>query len=842
MRLGTRSIVAAASLALLAGNLGRLPFIEIGGRSGAIGLLDLVLLPLWLLLALKIPGGARRWRLDGVSLAALAFIGIATVGTLAAGPKWGLGVGQWAGSAAFLVRWVLYAGFFLLVVSDPDAPQVSRESWRRIEQVVMAIALFGFVQVLLLPGFGTMVSEITGVPADPQGRRLVSTLLDPQFAGGLFAVVLLVQVAIYAEGLPRPTWPMAVLAAALALTVSRSAVLGTAAGLGVILLVRGFTPALRRLGLIGALLALPLLPPLLVFAMQFNKLQVDGSALQRLIPWLRGAQMLLDNPLFGVGFNAAAAAQRAYGWVPIGGSDVSMDGGLLFIAVMTGLLGLTAFLAMLGALAVIARRSWRSPMQDAESRGFAVGAVAATVAVVVQSFFTSTLLLPWVMVPLWLAWARVVAQAPARGRVAARGRPAPSGPGLGLRPLQPLLVLPLLMVLGGCDPCAGVAECSRAPARVATGTIISRVSDAPVEGVVVEASGRQATTNAAGRWRLELPASDSVVTVNVRAGADSYDVRNVRLREVRTTGDGTELGVWFDRPRIGYVMAVRDNGSLLRNAQVRFTADAAFGGFVLNVNSGASGYFRFSGEAPVAGPITGTLRVVHPTSGTWVFPGATIESDYALIVEPIRKEFEMRRRFEYGGNVVHRGTFEHSPGSTLRFTRTGGLTLLQDPVTVTAGAQGFFIIGIQPRGRGEIIGNLRVTPPGGGAPYTYTGYRFTTYDSTNVRYIGLFAHGERWDWVFELRRSGSNTPIANTPFEFQRTGGLAIEPSDLIGGRSNGSGRLLVRASVRDTGTVTGILRMLPAGSPPITVGTFSLRTFAADTQNFAGVYQIPLP
>lgn len=59
---------------------------------------------------------------------------------------------------------------------------------------------------------------------------------------------------------------------------------------------------------------------------------------------------------------------------------------------------------------------------------------------------------------------------------------------------------------------------------------------------------------------------------------------------------------------------------------------------------------------------------------------------------------------------------------------------------------------------------------------------------------------------------------------------------------TNGSGRMLVRATVRDTGTVTGILTIRPAGQPVITVGTVSLRTFAADTQNFAGIRYIPLP
>lgn len=848
MRLSTRSLVGAMALTLAFGNFGRIPFIELGGRAGAISVMDLLLLPLWLLLVLKLPSGARRWRLDGVSLALLLFIGVAAASTALAGPRWGLGIGAWLSSAAFLVRWVLYAGVFVLVVSDPEGPAAAVRSWRFVERTLLFLAGFGLLQAALLPDLGIRMFEITGIPADPQGHRLVSTLFDPQHTGGLLAFGLLIFVARAAEGLPIAARPMLLLGAALLLTVSRSAILGFAAGLLVIVMVRGLTPALRRLALYGVALVLPVLPALFAFARGFNKLEVDGSAMQRLIPWLRSVTIIVDHPWLGAGFNAAAHAQRSYGWVAIGGSDVSMDGGLLFIAVMTGLVGLGAYCLMLGAVWRAARRTWRSPQMTAESRAFAVGTVAATAAVLVQSLFTSTLLVTWFMLPLWVAWARVVVTAPAGARAprAARASLSAGAGGLGLgagsaRGAAAAGAALLVFSLGGCDPCAGVANCRGEERYALTGTIISRATNRPAAGLAVEAAGRVAVTNAAGRWLLELPSATD--RVDVRVGGDSgYVAAGVAVQPVRVTGDATEVGVWFDTPYFGYIMGFSYRGELLSGASVRFEVDPALGGGTITATSVSGPYLRFAGDAPRAGPVPGRFIVSHPATGTRVFESSTLFADYALRVENIGQTFAIDGTFRYGGNVVDRGTFENSPGTVVTFTRTGGLELVQNPVVTVTRDFGFFTIDIQPLGRGRIIGDFTFAPPNGRTPYVYRNIELSTYDSAFVRNLGLFAHGERWDWVIEVRRAADSAAVAFTPFEFVRTDGLALESGNVLTGSSNWAGRLLLKSYVRDTGTVTGVLTMRPAGQAPVTVGTFSLRTFAADTQSFAGVRYIPLP
>lgn len=845
MRLGTGTVMAGAALGLFLANVGRIPNVALGGRLGALTLLDLMLVPLWVLLIATLAAKRRRWTLDGVSIAGLCFVIIALVTTALAGPRWGLSLGAWAGAGAFLVRWVLYAGFFLLIVTDPDPDAAGREGWMRLDKAILAMAGFGVFQSLFLPNFAQRLEPFTGLTFDQQGRRLASTLLDPNFAGSLIAIALLMRLAREAEGLRPHRGGILLLAVALVLTLSRSAVLGVIAGVGVILLVRGLSRPLLRLFAISAAVALPLLPLAIGFAQQFNKLAVDGSALQRLVPWLRGFILVRDYPVMGVGFNAAVHAQRAYGWQPVGGSDVSMDGGLIFVAVMTGLLGLFAYLAMVGSFGSAARRTWRTPAVPAERRAFAIGGWAVTIAMIVQALFTNALMIPYVMLPLWVIWARVMATAPAAAPRAMRVRSgAPRGSGTSLRRAGALGATAVLaLLLSGCEPCAGVVNCTSGPQRVVSGTILDRDSKLPRAGVLVEASGVKVRTNDAGRWRLVMPSvNDSVLVVRVTADGAFYEVAGVRVRATTITGDGEELGTWYDRPVLNYVLGLQYDGDPLGAADVRFTADPQFGGEVFDERADGGGYVHFIADAPAAGAFTGTLRVTHPVTGTRTFPGFAIAGDYVVEPPRIRGIFGLERKYSYGGNIIFRGTGATTPGATFTFTRTGGIAMTPNSVSVQAGANGFFIFQIEPLGLGTVIGTVTIAPPGGGTPSVFPNRSFSSYDSTAIRYIGLWPHGERFNWVVEVRNSADESPVAWQPFRFTRTGGLALVSGNVVNGTTNGSGRLLLNLAVLDTGTVNGTLEILPAGQAALPAGTLSLRTFAADSQRFAGIRYVTTP
>ncbi|MBX3132797.1 MAG: O-antigen ligase family protein [Gemmatimonadaceae bacterium] len=840
MRIGTRGLAAAAAIGLALGNLGRVPGISIGGRGGAISLLDLTLIPLWLLLLVTLGRGTRRWRLDAFSLAGLAFVSVAALSTVLAGPKWQLGLGEHAGVAAFLLRWVLYAGWYLLIVTDPEPDDAGRAAWGMMEKAVVAVLLFGFFQSAFLPNFAMLTEGITGLTFDYQGRRLVSTMLDPHFAGGLLMILLLMRVALEAEGIRTNRWLLLGLVLGLLLTLSRASWLALLPALLVIAAAHRFRGPLMRLGLVGGAVTLALLPGLLWFGGQFNKFEVDGSALMRFIPWLRAGILVRDNPVLGVGFNAAGPAQRAYGWETFGGASVSMDGGLLFIAVMTGLLGLTAFVWMLWAFFAAARRSWRSPSVPAERRAFALGGWAAMVAILVHSMFGNDLLIPWLMLPLWIVQGRVLATAP-RAVPAAGLRSLGIVPAAGLRAPVMLLVLAGLPFLAACDPCAGVAGCRVEAQRGLTGTIVRAEGQTPRAGVAVFVGTLYTETDAAGRWVLNIPgATDTTVTVTVAApGEPPYEIANVAVRSSRVAGEAQELGLWYDRPVVNYVAGVARGSTLIPGVNVRFTTDSALGGHVYE-GSAPGGYFWLKGLADVVGPVRGTLRLQGGGLGTRNYPDVTILADHKVEPERIRGTFQVDVKAAYGGNVIHRGNGTTTPGATVRFTRTGGVPLVTSPVTTTTVSNGFFVIELEYQGKGETIGTLTITPPTGTA-YTYPDFRFSTYDSTAIRYIGLVAHGHRWEYLARVARESDSTAIAWTPFTFTRTSGLAITPNT-FNGMTNGQGEFFIKASVSGTGSVTGTVTFNPVGQPSFSGGSYTLSTYAGDVPPLLPVRYVAVP
>lgn len=842
MRLGTRSLGMLAAAGLLLGNLGRVPGLTVGGRPAPFTFLDAVLIPLWLTLVVTLSRGGRRWRLDAFSLWGLAFVGIALVSTLLAGPKWELSLGAHLGVAMFLVRWVLYAGFYLLVVTDPDPDEAGRAVWASFDKAIVAVLVFGLIQSAFLPNFAGITSQITGLVWDLQRRRLVSTLLDPNFSGGLLLIGLVMRLAQEAYGLRTNRWMLGLFVLGVVLTLSRATWLALFAVLPLALVVRGRRGNLPRLLAVASVLLVAAVPAIVAFGQQYKKFEVDVSGLMRFIPWLRSVVLIRDNPVLGVGFNAAGPAQTAYGWELMGGATISMDGGLLFIAVMTGLAGAVAYSGMLWSFVAAARRSWRDAELPPERRAFALGAVMATLGILVQSLFGNGLLIPWLAMPLWVLQARVVATAPRRVRV-----PAPSARrGLGAATVATASLL--LLAVAGCDPCAGVSQCSVDAQRVVAGNIVDAERQEAKAGVRVRigpdtgagaAQAVETVTNAAGRWELALPgATDTTVTIRVAApGESSYRVPNVRLRATRVAGEATQVGLWYDRPIVSYVVGVRRGTNVISGVNVEFTADSAYGGYVYTGTT-QDGYVRLSGPATTAGTIRGRVRLQGGGLGTLNFPDATIVGEHRVQPDFIRGFIDVEREYRYGGNVIYRGTGATTPGATVRWTRTGGLQTEPTSVETTSGTNGFFIFGLRIIGGGSAIGTLTITPPSGPS-YTYNNYALTTYSGTDARYVGLVGHGEAWWYSLYIKRSSDSSAVSFVPFRFTRTGGLAITPN-VVTGMTNGEGFLYLSAKVTGTGTVTGILELLPPGQPAVTVGTFNLATYAGDTPPLLATRYVP--
>jgi len=398
------TLLRIAPFALLIGNLGRLPAISSGSKEAPILLNDgmvVALVAAGIFLALR----HRTLRIDGTVVCALGFMTVAALGLLTSGVRYGLTPFELAFSAAYLVRWAVYFALYLLVLNFVRGSE-REQVWLALENAVLIFAVFGIFQSAFLPGFAQMVypDSQVGYDWDYQGRRLVSTILDPNFAGLLIVMVLLVMLARVAYGVRVAVWKPLVLLLAAGLTVSRSSALALMVGLVVLVAGRGLSRRMLRVIGVAFLLTLPALPFLIQYAIALNKFAIDASALGRIFSWLIALEVFLDNPVVGIGFNSFGFVTREYGYSGAGASSFGADGGLLFIAVTTGLLGLSLYLGMIASIIRRCRRKWLNGEASGAERGMALGTTAATMALLVHSVFVNSIVHPLMLEPLWILW------------------------------------------------------------------------------------------------------------------------------------------------------------------------------------------------------------------------------------------------------------------------------------------------------------------------------------------------------------------------------------------------------------------------------------------------------
>jgi hypothetical protein len=398
------AVLRLAIFLLLVAQLGRIPFLSTGTTDAPILFNDfcvMVVLAVGALAAVQ----ARSFRIDAVAGIGLIFCAVGASSAVLAVPRFGLTPAQLVVSVAYLARWTVYFGLYLVVINVVRSDEVTR-IWGALETMILVFAAFGIVQAVFLPHFAQLVypDSVVYRDWDEQGHRLVSTVLDPNIAGAMLMLVLLVELSQLAEGERVPLWKPVVLFAAQVATLSRGALLSLVVGTVVVLAIRGVSRRVLRFAVILGLAGLAALPKIITFARAYNKLEIDASALGRVANWLRALAVWRDHPFFGIGFNTYGFVSERYGGVRVGTTTYSVDGGLLFIAVMTGLVGLLLYSGMLYLVMRHCRRIWRDPSAPAASRALATGIAAGTVAICVNSLFVNSLLTTFVMEELWILW------------------------------------------------------------------------------------------------------------------------------------------------------------------------------------------------------------------------------------------------------------------------------------------------------------------------------------------------------------------------------------------------------------------------------------------------------
>ncbi|HET7187962.1 MAG TPA: O-antigen ligase family protein [Gemmatimonadaceae bacterium] len=398
------TVVRVALVLMLVGQLGRIPVLPTGTGDAPLLVNDLCVMTM---IAAGVMSGlvSQSLRIDRVAGIALLFAALGGISAVLSVPKYGLSAFELLASTAYLARWVVYLGIYVVVINVVRSDDVMT-LWHTLEATMLVFAAFGIIQAIFIPHFAQVVypESRVWIDWDEQGNRLVSTVLEPNIAGGMIILTLIVQLAQLAGGERVALWKPSLMFAAQVATLSRSSFVALFVAGVIILAVRGVSRRMLRFGaLIGVAIAAAS-PKLIQYAQAYTKLEVDASAMTRVTNWLRAIRVFADNPIIGVGFNTFGYVGESYGWPRKGLAGNSTDGGLLFIAVMTGVVGLTLYLWMLAAVVHRCRRVWRDQATSQAFRSLAVGIGAATVAICVQSFFVNSLLTVFVMEPLWILW------------------------------------------------------------------------------------------------------------------------------------------------------------------------------------------------------------------------------------------------------------------------------------------------------------------------------------------------------------------------------------------------------------------------------------------------------
>jgi hypothetical protein len=144
------------------------------------------------------------------------------------------------------------------------------------------------------------------------------------------------------------------------------------------------------------------------FLSSYNKLTVmEPSALGRLWNWAKDLELFAAHPVTGIGFNTLGFIEQRFGIYAMESSSFGLDGGLLFIAALTGVVGVLLYTSLLALVVLRGVRLARDAYAPRWARD--VGAVAAGVTVmwVLQGLFVNSLLYPFLMVTIWLIWGAV---------------------------------------------------------------------------------------------------------------------------------------------------------------------------------------------------------------------------------------------------------------------------------------------------------------------------------------------------------------------------------------------------------------------------------------------------
>lgn len=299
-------------------------------------------------------------------------------------------------SSLYLVRLILYSSLYL-VIYDLFKGRDSKRWLFGLVGVAIGVAIFGFLQLLVVPDFSQIAAEGGW---DPHQFRLLSSFYDPNFVGGFLTLGLMLALVGYLKYPARKIYfgvSSVILVIAIILTFSRSSYAMALTSLTLLALLKW-----RKLLLVipVAIVAVAIFVPRSLERVTEGT-EVGSSGSFRLFSWQNALTIAGDNLAFGVGYNTYRYAQERYNFVTDtvsqgGNSGAGADSSLLLILATTGLPGLMLWIALLAGMLGVAWRSFR--------RGSAWGLalLVSLPGLLIHSLFVNSLFYQWIMLYLWM--------------------------------------------------------------------------------------------------------------------------------------------------------------------------------------------------------------------------------------------------------------------------------------------------------------------------------------------------------------------------------------------------------------------------------------------------------
>lgn len=291
--------------------------------------------------------------------------------------------GQLSIGGLYLLRWMFYAGLYLMIAMSGIA---WKTIMRGLYQFGVVFGILGVCQYVLYPDLRNLMY----LGWDPHYYRLVSTFLDPNFAGCILVLTFLLGLhIIIVEKKTRVYYvAQAVVLITIYLTYSRSAFVALAAGVIAWFIVhQRWRVIVLTIGLLGVLILFP------ASGDDTHKLLRIDTSLARVSNWLESASLVVARPIFGHGFNML---RFVWGRPLISDGVVTrassgVDSSVLFVLATSGILGLLSY-AWIYVRVLGAQKKLIVPL---------------VIALFVNSVFINSAFYPWIMLWIWVVFGAV---------------------------------------------------------------------------------------------------------------------------------------------------------------------------------------------------------------------------------------------------------------------------------------------------------------------------------------------------------------------------------------------------------------------------------------------------